>query len=210
MPVNKSSVGSKVGGKTRRKAQKNGLRLTPEIVERIREVLPKVLYLETAAALIGVSRQTMRRWFNRGRKEQIRLAGGKSKPKAAEQIYLDFAIAYQRGQAEAESQASQAIQREAADGQWRAAAWLLERRAPERWSDKRREKQEGRRDDQAESDGKRFAARLLGDPIAAELAGRLFERLVLGEGDAGGAGPAGESRIVESGPASHAFDESLA
>src|SRR5262249_57922855 len=59
--------------------------LTPEVLEEVRRLLPTVLYLETVADYLGLSRQTWRGWLRRGRKEHARLAKNpRARPKASE------------------------------------------------------------------------------------------------------------------------------
>ena len=51
----------------------------------------------------------------------------------AEEPFLDFLDAIERALTVPEMRAVTVIQDSAAKGSWRAAAWLLERRWPERW-----------------------------------------------------------------------------
>jgi hypothetical protein len=111
--------------------------LTPEVLEQVRHLLPVVLYLETVGDFLGVERTTWRKWLKRGAKEARRLRNPRSKPKAAEAIYLEFFHTYKKGLAEGEMY-DLTIIRKASAGQWQAAAWRLERRFPERWGRKDR------------------------------------------------------------------------
>ncbi|VTS03094.1 hypothetical protein [Tuwongella immobilis] len=107
--------------------------LTPEILNRTVQYLPAVLYLETLAGLLEVDRTTMFRWMRRGRKEASRLSlNSKAKPKESERLYLEFYHAIKKGLAIGELNALLAIRHAANRGSWQAAAWLLERRYPER------------------------------------------------------------------------------
>jgi hypothetical protein len=132
--------------------------LTPEVLEDFRCLLPTCLYLETAAAYIGVSRMTVNNWLRRGSAEEKRLRNPRCRPKASEGIYVEFLYAYKKALAEGEvhdlgviKKASQSGARPIsvkrttkpdgtvveetryAAGEWTAAAWRAERRFPERW-----------------------------------------------------------------------------
>jgi hypothetical protein len=93
--------------------------LTPEVEARIVAAVSAGAHLSVAARAAGVSRQTLHRWRARGAAE-------------AEGPYHELARALERAEAEAELRQVAQIAR-AAQSEWRAGAWLLSRRAPERW-----------------------------------------------------------------------------
>ena len=70
---------------------------------------------ETAARAIGISRATWFRWMKRGESGD-------------ERAYRRFYLAVRRAQSECAIEALQVIHEAAQDGNWKAAAWLLERR----------------------------------------------------------------------------------
>jgi len=76
-------------------------------------------HLEVAAALGGLSREDVYKWMKRGLAEP-------------EGDYGQFAKDVKAAMAEAEVRSVQVIA-EAAERDWKAAAWMLERRAPARW-----------------------------------------------------------------------------
>ena len=84
----------------------------PEIVEKLLRLISAGNYIETAAAGVGVSRDTLYRWM-------------KERPEFREQV--------QEATAKAEAIDLQRISIAAQSGIWQAAAWRLERRFPERW-----------------------------------------------------------------------------
>lgn len=112
--------------------------LTAEVLEDVRRLLPTVLYLETVADYIGVTRTAVRQWIKRGKQEEKRLGRRNAKPKESEAIYLEFLHTYKKSLAEGELYAVGVIKKASAD-QWQAAAWILERRWCDRWSSQRRE-----------------------------------------------------------------------
>jgi transposase len=76
-------------------------------------------YLETAAALGGVTAKTVRNWIRRG------------EARRREPLYSEFAQSFSKAIAQAEIENVEAIR---GDGSWQARAWLLERRHPKRWA----------------------------------------------------------------------------
>lgn len=95
-------------------------KLTPAVQERIVVALKAGNYLETAAAFAGIDRSTLYRWLAKGRE-------------ARSGQFRDFCDAVTAAIAQAEVQAVARISA-AAQTDWRAAAWLLERGpAHQRW-----------------------------------------------------------------------------
>jgi len=92
--------------------------LTPEVHARIVESLRLGNYKETAAAEAGVSSRTLRRWYGRGAK--------------GEEPYAGFLADSLAAEAEAESRDVKRLADHGRDD-WRAAAWRLERKHPDRW-----------------------------------------------------------------------------
>lgn len=107
--------------------------LTPDVLAEVTRVLPVVLYVETLADYIGVTRFTVRNWIKRGKKEEKRLRHPRAKPCEREAIFLQFFYAIKKAIADGQFHSLQII-RNAAATQWTAAAWLMERRFPEQWS----------------------------------------------------------------------------
>lgn len=99
-------------------------KLTKEVADEIVSVLATGGYAETAAAAVGISPRTFRDWMQRGDPE------GKKK---ADERYRKFRERVERAVAESESSIVERV-RHAALTDWKAAAWLLERRQPDRWA----------------------------------------------------------------------------
>lgn len=87
--------------------------------------LQRCFFVETAAAMVGVTRQVVNLWLRDGKK-------------AKSGIYFDFFSAVQKTLANKEADIVDIISA-SANEEWQAAAWLLERRFPERWSSVTRE-----------------------------------------------------------------------
>jgi hypothetical protein len=94
-------------------------KLTPERADDLIVLLAARVPVEVAARSVNISRRTLDRWLRqedfRQRVEQARAAG----PQATDAL--------------SEARAVVLILR-AAQTDWRAAAWWLERRHPERWA----------------------------------------------------------------------------
>ncbi len=102
-------------------------KLTPELAKTIVEAIRGGNYAQVAAATAGIGEETFYTW----------LARGKDEP---EGIYREFREAVLTASGEAEQEKLERLQREALaeDGDWKAAAWWLERRFPKRWGRQQR------------------------------------------------------------------------
>lgn len=120
-------------------------KLTPGLQKRIVGAIRRGCYIETAAALTEVHRDTFYEWMKRGARE-------------TEGIYQVFSVAVERALADSEREDLAVVEKASRgyevvktkvviykDGtteettekstkfDWQAAAWRLERRFPERW-----------------------------------------------------------------------------
>ena len=90
------------------------------------------LPVNKAVAMVNISESTFYGWMSRGMVERDRLAtinGAKRKPEEA--IYLNFLESLTRARAEAIAKKVAVISSTASQGDWKAAAWWLERQVPE-------------------------------------------------------------------------------
>lgn len=93
-------------------------------------------YIETAAAYAGVNKSTLYEWLKRGEREKQRVAeNSRYGIRKSEEPYVEFSNAVEKALAEAEIR-DVAIIAKAAQEQWQAAAWRLERKFPDRWGRK--------------------------------------------------------------------------
>jgi hypothetical protein len=113
------------------------IKLTPEVQQKIVEAIKMGNYIETAAAYAGISKNTLYDWMKRGAREKDRIAGTNRKPKATEAPFVEFSDAVEKALAAAEIRDVMLIGK-AAETQWQAAAWRLERKFPDRWGRKER------------------------------------------------------------------------
>lgn len=106
--------------------------LDPLVVERLVEAAAACCSPEEAAALAGIGRSTYFAWLARGRQAREARDSG-AEVLATETPFLDLLDHITRARAEQAIHAVAAIHAAADRGQWRAAAWFLERSYPERW-----------------------------------------------------------------------------
>lgn len=93
-------------------------KLTPKLQEQIVSYLRAGAYVETAAAAAGIAKDTLYAWLRRGA--------------AGEEPFARFAAAVEEAQAKSELR-DLAIIGKAAETEWTAAAWRLERKYPDRY-----------------------------------------------------------------------------
>ncbi len=99
-------------------------KLTAEVSEKIVRAIRAGNYPEVAAGHAGVHPATYYRWMERGALEG-------SAPE--DDPYRQFRSEVERAIADAEAAEVGLVIKAARDGDWRAAAWLLERRFGDRW-----------------------------------------------------------------------------
>jgi len=108
-------------------------KLTPDLQDELVRVLRVGNYAETACAYVGLNKTTFYDWMKRGARAQDKL---KKDPDAeiphGEEIYIEFSNAIKKAEADAEARDVLIIGK-AAESQWQAAAWRLERKFPEKW-----------------------------------------------------------------------------
>lgn len=98
--------------------------LTPAVSKALCDAMRTGLCLSHAAALVGISPATVREWIRRGE-------GTDDRPDA--EPFATFATAMRKARADGDVAMVAVINSAAEDGQWRAAAWMLERRNPQQW-----------------------------------------------------------------------------
>jgi hypothetical protein len=98
---------------------------TPELTERICEDLRRGLTFKMACEGAGISQHTGHEWTRRG---QLDLDGGRTAT-----TWARFAAATTRARSDCLASLVSTV-RTAAVTDWRAAAWMLERRDPDGWS----------------------------------------------------------------------------
>lgn len=95
-------------------------KLTPETQKKIVDAIAEGNYLETAAAIGGVTYTTLNNWMKKG---EVASSGA----------YVEFLEAVKKAEAEAEALRVSRISKAGKEGNWQADAWYLERRYPDRW-----------------------------------------------------------------------------
>lgn len=144
-------------------------KLNRQVIEQLVAVLEKGVYLETAAAYVGVHKDTFYDWLKRGRRDIT--AGRRS-------LYREVVEAVEKAMAKFEVDG---IDRLAVEEQWQATAWRLERRFPDRYGRRTRLEHTG---DGGGPVQMRIDVSKLSDDELAALEGML-EKARPGGGDAG-------------------------
>lgn len=109
-------------------------KFTPEVTSKILAAIRSGNYIETAAAWAGVNKDTLYDWLKQGAAQDT----GKFK---------EFSDAVGEALAHAEITDVSHVGKAAQNGDWRAAAWRLERRNPKKWG-----RQEGQQSVTIETD----------------------------------------------------------
>lgn len=96
-------------------------KFTPDTRDKILTALRAGNYRITACRYANISHHTLLKW--------LKIAENPDAPPE----YVEFATAVEKAEADAEVADLALIRRAAQDGQWQAAAWIRERKNPERW-----------------------------------------------------------------------------
>ncbi|AZN40449.1 helix-turn-helix domain-containing protein [Paenibacillus albus] len=140
--------------------------LNVDVQAKMCKLLREGHYIEPAAALCGVDRNTVYKWLKAGARGE-------------DELYMAFHAAVERATAEAEQNALGVI-RHAGKTQWQAAAWYLERRHPFKWGKRTQvDANVTSTEVQWQVEEEQVAAieqRLMDDPECAELLEQLYIR----------------------------------
>ncbi len=144
-------------------------RLTPELADRIANLISTGNYDVVVCGLVGIHPSTYYNWLSKGER-------------AKSGIYKEFFDKVKKAEAAREAKWVKDIE---GDPSWQSKAWLLERRYPDRWG--RREVSVNMNQNvtvtaRHEHD---VVHRIAADPEARELVRRLYERVAPGREDAG-------------------------
>lgn len=109
------------------------VKLTPEMTERVAKYIRAGNFIETASAASGIHKSTLYDWLKRGARERQRVAASATaRVRKSEALYVAFSEAIEKAQAESEARDILLIG-QAAKSDWKAAAWRLERKYPQRF-----------------------------------------------------------------------------
>lgn len=111
------------------------LKLTPEKIELVRQLLEEGHYAVTVQRAVGISHTTWHTYIDYGQEIQDRLEAEEiteADLTDSDRLYLDFIEAVKEAEAIAEMKALNTITK-ASIKQWQAAAWYLERKFKDRW-----------------------------------------------------------------------------
>lgn len=109
-------------------------KMDPETVNRIVNLIKAGNFAVVAAKSAGIAQRTYTSWMNKGRYEAGRRARGEP-PVASKDPYVHFYYEVESAIAEAEGRHVANLMKHSQDD-WRASAFYLERKHPERWAAK--------------------------------------------------------------------------
>lgn len=108
-------------------------KLTTELMNEIAQYLRAGNYIETTAALVGIHRDSVYEWLKRGNAEIERVSkSNRANIRKKEAIFVEFTDTVKKAQAQSEAMLVGLIG-QAAQKNWTAAAWRLERKYPDKW-----------------------------------------------------------------------------
>lgn len=106
--------------------------LKPDLEQRLLDFIRIGTPIRVAVASAGLAEKSFYSWMSRGLAERERLAVSKgAKENPSEVIFLHFLQQVEQARAEAITKKVAVIAKAGNDGDWRAAAWYLERQVPE-------------------------------------------------------------------------------
>lgn len=104
-----------------------------DYADTITDALSKGAHLETAISLSGISRPTFYVWLKRGARARIRHEKTGDPIPKEDAVYAEFSYSVDKAIATAETNHLATITAASKDS-WQAAAWILERRFPDKYA----------------------------------------------------------------------------
>jgi transposase len=95
-------------------------KFTKEVQDQLYQLIKEGNYFDTSCKIAGISYSTFREWIIKGEQD------GKGK-------FFDFSEAIKKAEAEAEAKRVEMILKAGMIQDWKANAWYLERKYPDRW-----------------------------------------------------------------------------
>ena len=135
-------------------------KLNPKVQKRIYQAIRAGNYKEVACQFAGICSTTLRNWVSKGKQSE-----SKGNDNC---VYYHFLKGLEEAEAEAEVRNVAIVQR-AAEKQWQASAWMLERRHPDRWSRNDKHRLEVKAEVEVDDRSSRDKLKSLLDGIASRL-----------------------------------------
>lgn len=108
-------------------------KLTPKVHDELVKVIRSGNYIETACAYVGINKSTFYEWLKKGAREKDRVEKNpKARVKKELKKYVELSNSVEKALAQSEIRDVTLIGK-AAETQWQAAAWRLERKFNSRW-----------------------------------------------------------------------------
>lgn len=127
-----TAVEKKKPAQPKKNAGRKTALLQPNLEQNLLDYIRIGTPIRNAVVAAGITETSFYSWINRGMAERERLKlvkGAKENP--TEVVFLKFLEQVERAKAEAVAKKVAVIAKSGNDGDWRAAAWWLERQLPE-------------------------------------------------------------------------------
>ena len=106
--------------------------LNEEMIAELTSVVGAGNYLDDAARYVGIGERTLFQWLSRGREALEQAEGDLDAVEPREKVFAQLVQALEKARSRAVVR-SVALVQKAAESNWQAAAWYLERTNPKKW-----------------------------------------------------------------------------
>lgn len=127
-----TAVEKKKPAQPKKNAGRKTALLQPNLEQTLLDYIRIGTPIRNAVVAAGITETSFYSWINRGmaERERLKLVKG-AKENSTEVVFLKFLEQVERAKAEAVAKKVAVIAKSGNDGDWRAAAWWLERQLPE-------------------------------------------------------------------------------
>lgn len=156
------------------------MKLNDELINRLTQYIKVGNYIETACALVGISRSIVYVWLKQGRRAiETSEKTGEVVPRK-DKIYVKLVMEIDQALAFSEARDVETIG-EHAKSNWKAAAWRLERKFPTKWGRKDQLQANVNHSGEMKVEHNKMAMKIGCDEEMLDLAMKLFEKVQGGE-----------------------------
>lgn len=156
-------------------------KLNEQVTKELETYIKAGNYIETACALVGLSKTTVYDWLKQGRRIKDEADKTGKRIKKADMPLVEFSNAIEKAMAFSEVKDLMTIS-DHAKHDWKAAAWRLERRFPNKWGRKDRVEADINHSGKVEQEHSgEVAMKIAKNEKALDLAMNLYDAISNGE-----------------------------